>query len=152
MRTQTYQEKLVAKNEVLAKFVEAVHAAQYAKAEVIAAKAEGKDFTELKAVYKAAVEVRKTIEPELIQLIQLNKELKAFRVTDEDRAKVEKTERQRVKVVDMTGLKNHLDKKHVKFINRGFLIEVADKKVSFSHGKFYVNKQAVEPSKILKAL
>lgn len=149
MRTQTYQEKLVAKNEVLTQFVEAVHAAQHAKAEVIAAKAEGKDFTELKVVYKAAVEVRKTIEPELIRL---NKELKAFRVTGEDRAKVEKTERHRVKVVDMTGLKNHLDKKHVKFINRGFLIEVADKKVSFSHGKFYVNKQAVEPSKILKAL
>lgn len=149
MKSQEYTNKLAAKNELVSQIQMSVVITRNAKDAVNKAKAEKTlDFAQLKAEYKDAVAVQKEI---LVKLHNANVELKAMKAAGTSVVKAVRTKKE-FTIANLGDLKSYLTSHNIGFVNRGILIEVKDKKVAFSHGHFYVNKQVVNPSVLVKSL
>lgn len=154
MKTTTYAEKFNEKAiayKALTQLNAQLEVARKAKRDAKAAgETEG-------AVFTAYIAVKDAQKAAYNHLVDLNAELKAMRTAGTAFKKDEAKPRGRkpakpVEPHNLAELKALLETSGVQFKNRGIMLDVAGKRVTFAAGHFVVDKVKVEPAEILGAL
>jgi|688.fasta_scaffold606252_1 hypothetical protein len=149
MKTQTYKEKLAVKAEFAKQKLVVNKELEVARAY----KKDNPNDEVAISTYKLVKETHRAMDE---KLIALNKELKEMRKNGEHEevssGKKRGSSSKKLSFTDLKSLKDVLNTKHIPFKNRGIMLEVNDKKVVFSHGHFYINKEMVKPENLLKSL
>lgn len=143
MKTENYTNKMNAKAEMVAQMKALDNELAVARE---FKRTNGSDAA--KAAYRVVKDAHSDMHN---KLIEVNKELKEMRKAGEASVKGPSTSK-KLSFTDLNSLKDVLNTKHIPFKNRGIMLEVNDKKVVFSHGHFYINKQMVKPENLLKSL
>jgi hypothetical protein len=154
MRTTTYAEKFNAKTiayNALVKLNAELEVARKAKRD---AKANGETEGAVFTTYTVVKDAQKAAYG---QLVDLNAELKAMRTSGTAFEKGESKQRGRkpakpVEPHNLAELKAILETSGVEFKNKGIMLDIAGKHVTFAAGRFVVDKVKFGPAEIMGAL